>query len=349
MIVEQQKIECTASVSAVFVLLVVVYGSSSAMISEGLKYFEMCSMMLVRYVIAFLFCFSVLLIRLVLNFNNFRETASMFFQQEKNKVKHLLVAGVLTTAIPVSLISAGQKYVTSATIQIMNPVAIASGAVFGHFWLDDEKFTLYKLYSLIAALAGVGMTSIPLFNHARSNPNVGIGGMIQGFSMVFFGLVVYGMGPVYLKKYASKVDISLSVTTQFATTVIFYLVWVLGVYGFSGIKILFDAPIKGWTWPIVLGLIVSGLCIHGYMYLLEKIGSFGSNLLPFGQIIVGVVTGVVFLNEWANYLSREVYMSIFGIVFICFSIWLGISNDKKENESGSDQVSTSEEIEISEI
>jgi len=320
-----------------FTLLTIIYGSSSAVISSGLKYFEPGILMLYRYFFALGLSLVIFIFRYIFNHNNIRNILWEYIKTEKTKIFFLLLGGIFSIGIPASLVSTGQKWVSSASVQLMNPIATASGAVFSHFYLADEKFTSSKLYSLISAVIGVGFTSIPMFNHANSNPNVGFQSMLIGFIMVLVGIIISGLYPGLLKLKVSDVDISISIVFQLLTALIYFIVWSFVLYDWNSIRAPFSYPIKYWFSPFVLGTVMSGLCFHGYIFLIGKIGSFGVNLMPFGQLIVGVGIGVFFLNEWKGYLSYEYVISLFGMILLCLSLWIGLNEKYSKEVHSSDE------------
>jgi len=312
----------------VFVILVVINGSTNAFIAEGIKFFDPGVLMFYRYFFAFVLSIIIFIFRYIIDHNGLRNALSSLFSHERKKLYFLLLGGIFSVGMPSSLISTGQKWVSSASAQLMNPIASASGALFSHFFLSDEKFSNFKLYSLLSAITGVGFTSIPLFNHASNNTSTGSNSMLIGFLLVFFGTVMIGLYPGLLKLKVPDMDISLSIVFQLLSAVIYYIIWSLIFYDWETTKKTIKLPINYWISPLVLGIIKSGLCLHGYMYLVGKIGSFGVNLLPFGQIIVGVSIGVLFLKEWKDYSFLEYTISILGMLVLFLSLWFGL-NDKK--------------------
>lgn len=59
------------------------------------------------------------------------------------------------------------------------------------------------------------------------------------------------------------------------------------------------------------------------MYLINKIGAVRTNFIPFGQIIIGVLLGIFWLKEWSNYKLFDIFISIFGLLFIFAAILFG--------------------------
>lgn len=67
----------------------------------------------------------------------------------------LLLAGILNNAIPFYLISWGQQYISSSNAAIMLSCSPFIALVISHFTTHDEKFSLYKLISVILGFFGV--------------------------------------------------------------------------------------------------------------------------------------------------------------------------------------------------
>jgi len=319
---------CSSSTIGVFIFIVVVFGSSYAIVAKGLQFYEPGQLLLMRFLMALSFSLVILGYRVMRNQNSFRESIKMFVKDEKKKLGHLFVAGMLTLSVSVLLITYGQKSLSTVSVLAMSPLSITSGSIFSHFLLQDERFNMKKLYSLLSALIGVGLSSVPMLRHTNNISTTSTQSTSLGYIYTVIGLIISGFGPVYLRWGAPKTDISFSVITQLISAVIFMSVFCITVYGFSSLEYCFNLPLSIWIWPIILGVFVSGFCIHGYMYLLGKIGTFGTNLLPFGQIVVGGIIGVIFLNEWSKYKSSEIVFSLTGIVFMMISLSFGLISAK---------------------
>lgn len=67
----------------------------------------------------------------------------------------LILAGTLNNAIPFYLISWGQQYISSSNAAIMLSFSPFIALVISHFTTDDEKFSIYKLVSVVLGFFGV--------------------------------------------------------------------------------------------------------------------------------------------------------------------------------------------------
>jgi len=77
------------------------------------------------------------------------------FPRDKKSWSILILAGILNNAIPFFLISWGQLYINSSTAAIMLSVGPFVALILSHFVTDDEKFSLFKLVSVVLGFLGV--------------------------------------------------------------------------------------------------------------------------------------------------------------------------------------------------
>ncbi|OHT02099.1 Integral membrane protein [Tritrichomonas foetus] len=321
-----------------FIFLSIVYGSAFAAINEGLKYFSAGFIQIFRMLFGFCFCLLVLIIRLIF-FPKYRSIVLAHFNGWG--ILHIIIGGLLNLGIPHCLITVGQEWIPVYGVQVVQPIATSIGAIFGHFVLPDEPFTLQKLFSLILALCGVVCTSVPSFMTSKSDsPPSKIG---FGFFLVIISMCMFGIAPVYFKWKAPNADVTVSATVQTFASTIWDVIWSLG---FDGPKKMHqmtkDAPAIAWMWPALTGVLSTGLAVHGFLILLKEIGAFGSNFIPFGQLIVGMIISVAILKEWKDYSWWEILLCSIGLLFICGSLFVGFYEKKgikKNSDSSSDSKS----------
>ena len=323
---------CSLPTIVVFVVITIFYGSSYAIVRLGLDYFTAGVFQTLRMLSALAGTLIILIARYVLDHKKIREHI-------KNDLKWkdylwLCIGGLVNLGVPHCLITVGQTWVSSASVQLMQPFSTTAGAIFGHFFFKDEPFTCNKAISLLLALVGVVLTGVPSFLHAgATESNAGITNLLLGYALVIISIIMFGVAPGIFKLKTPRVDITLSVCIQLFVSAVFCFIWSLI---FDGPSQFFDnisgAPAIAYMWPVLVGILVSCISIHGFMYLIGEIGTFGSNLMPFGQILVGVVTGVAFLDEWNGYRYWEIIMCCIGIVFLCVSLYFGFRKDKKQEE-----------------
>jgi len=77
------------------------------------------------------------------------------FPKDKKSWIILILAGILNNAIPFYLISWGQQYISGSTAAIMLSFGPFIALILSHFTTHDEKFSTYKLLSVLLGFIGV--------------------------------------------------------------------------------------------------------------------------------------------------------------------------------------------------
>jgi len=234
-------------------------------------------------------------------------------------IAHVCFAGMLFQGIPHTLYAFAQQWVSSSLAQLMRPLSPIMGAIFSHFMLPDERFTKKKFISLVLAITGVSLTSIPTFTDKTSDKS--LSQKIIGIVLLFFAISFTGIALVYMKMKTKGVDQSVQGVYQMFASGMFCVVWTLSQDGpHITSKVNFNLSFSIWIIPILVGITASGLSVHGSLYLIDKIGAVGTSFTKFGQIIVGVAAGVVLMKEWAGYSHVEIIISVIGIIILSIGI-----------------------------
>jgi len=242
-----------------------------------------------------------------------------------------MIGGIINLGFPHSMISVAQKWVPTASIQLVQPIATTAGSIFSHFVLPDEPFTTQKFYSLLSAFTGVGLSAAAPFNHATEAKGATMEQVAIGFVFLIIGVSGFGIAAVYLKWKTPNTDLTISSFLQTLGSTLFCLVWALVFDGPTKMKTMIsNAPTSSYFWPLLVG--VEGTCaaVHGIMYLIGTLGAVMANFVTFGQIIVGVAIGVTLLGEWKLYFWWEVVMNAIGIIFLASAIFIGFYQPKSK-------------------
>ncbi|EAX87691.1 Integral membrane protein, putative [Trichomonas vaginalis G3] len=336
--------KCTILSGIVFVVAAILYGSSYAFVAKGLQYFSAGLFQTFRMYFGFIFTVVLLVIRYVTDKDgSYKDKIKEHFTNGIMPIVWMLIDGLLNLGTPHCLIAVAQKWVSSANVQIMLPISTGAGAVMAHFVLDDEPFTWWTLWSILASIVGVILCGVPSFRHAEST-GATKGQMCLGYFLVLISVIMFGIAPVFYKWKCTDSDVTTGVAIQLFASVIWNAIWMLCFDGPKNIsQMLSDAPGIAWLYPVLVGVLVSGVAVQCLLYLVSTLGSFGTNLVPFGQLIVGVIVGVTFLHEWSAYQKWEIGICCVGILFIIVSLGLGFVESKsKDKEEKSDEYSYSE-------
>lgn len=333
--------QCSIPSALVFIFLSLAYGSAFAAVQQGLKYFAPILMIFYRMTAGFVTACIVCGVRCLIQ-KGYWQVVKAHYTHGIKPILWVALGGLLFHGIPHSIIAVAQQWVTSASVQIAQPLATAFGAMLSHFVLPDEPFNWQKALILFFSLTGVALCSIPSFLH--SSGGSGVGYTTLGWVLLVLGVACFGLAPVVMKWKASNSDVMASSVIQLGSssvlTLLVSLIW-------NGPKKIAqqsnDAPPIAWLWPILVGFLASGLAATGYNYIVAVWGAIGGNLVPFGQIVVGVIVGVAFMKDWAPYKVWEILISCLGIILLLVAIGLGfwhpkgeVPAEKKEEEMSGD-------------
>lgn len=334
--------KCTVTSAIVFVITCILYGASYAFVAKGLKYFSAGLFQTFRMLFGFIFTLCVLAVHCIFK-KDYRQIVKSHFTSGWKPIVFLLIDGLLNLGTPHCLIAVAQQWVSSSNVQLMQPFSTAAGAVFAHFVLPDEPFTLHKLWSMLLSLAGVIFCAVPAFVSPESS-GATVGQMALGWFLVIISICMFGIATVFYKWKIPNADVTTGVAVQLFASVAWNVIWMLIFDGPSEIKrMVAEAPPIAWLYPVLVGALVSGVAVQGLMWTVGALGSFGSNLIPFGQIIVGVIVGVAFLQEWAAYTWWEILLCIIGMLVLIASLAMGFTEKKPESKNDDDQHNEEEE------
>ena len=320
--------QCSLWVCVSFVFCAVAYGSSSAAAAEGLKTWTPEMLIMGRMMFGFFFCLVVFVVRIIFQ-KGYKQMARAHFCSGFWPIFHCAIGGLLNLGIPHSLIYIAQQWIPSCAVQLAKPLTPIGSALAGLCMVSDEKFTCHKGLALASAIIGVALCAISSFRFTHGSAS--IGEVVIGYVLLVAAMISFGIAATYMKWKTPNVDITISSMLQTFFSFWLDLIWSLIMDSPSTFVSTFqNATAYGWLWPILLGVLGSGVAVHGFMYLVNTIGAVGAGFIPFGQIIVGVAIGVGFLGEWDGYLWWDILLQCVGILFLVGAIVIGFLHDKQE-------------------
>ena len=339
--------KCSFLIFSCFIICSIAYGGTSVVVSEGIKHFPPLVLIGLRMFFGNLFCLLVLLIRYLFE-ENYKEILKAHFTSGYIHILNMIIGGLLNLALPHSILAIAQQWIPSAAVQLAKPLIPAISAILSHYLPINEKFSIEKLLALITAVIGVILSVIPSFiSKDQSKPK---NMLFYGYLLLLLAVFILGFAAVFFRWKTPDVDITISSVVQTGFSCLF-------VFGWSIIKDgpanLYNSLIKpnlyGWIWPLLLGILASGVAVHCFMFLVRELGAVGSGFIPFGQIVVGVLLGVLVLGEWSQYTSTGITMQVFGILFLSSAIIIGFYNKKEIEENLPEEVIESSSDELQEI
>jgi drug/metabolite transporter (DMT)-like permease len=198
------------------------------------------------------------------------------------------VLALFQSALPFVLFPLGETLITSALASVLNGTMPLFSIVIAHFWLHDEKITLMKIVGLIVGFAGVFVLV-----GRDLTPGALIGGSIWGQIAVLAATISYAIAGVFSRR-ALRDQIPVVQSTM-VVMMAAVQVWIA--------VLLFDRPVHlpslplTWLSVVWLGLLGSCVAYLLYFYLLSAWGATRASVVTYVLPVVGLVMGVVFLNE----------------------------------------------------
>lgn len=312
-----------------FIFLCIAYGTSSALVSIIRKTVDPIVLSCVRFFFGLVTSIFVFTINIIKDNNYMRHIRQSLSSQSINVPKAML-CGIINYGFPYSLIAISQRSVSSIAVQISQPLVSVFSLLASHILLSNEKCTAKKLFYQLLSVFGTILTSIPTLKFSESKNAV----FMFDYFLLFLSTVSFGFGTVYVKYSQSKPDQTALCMFQLLGAFIYSFVY--GVYCFGLNQFIFylaQIDRSALFLIIILGIFYTCLTSITFLYVLRELGVVVSNYTNVGQIIIGILVGVVFLNEWSNYSIFDIVLSITGLIVLFVSIIFGIQNENKINSN----------------
>jgi drug/metabolite transporter (DMT)-like permease len=199
----------------------------------------------------------------------------------------LALMGVTNTALPFVLISWGEIVIDSAVASILNSTTPLFTLIIAHYFLSDERMDLARALGLLLGFAGI----LLLFSR-----DVGLEGFRSGLlgqAAVLAAALSYAGSSVFARRAFRDVPLLIQASIPLFSADL--LIWVGAIALESPVNI----PALPITWVALAWLGLLGSCIAYllYFYLINNVGSTRSTLVTYMFPVIGVVLGVLFLDE----------------------------------------------------
>lgn len=216
------------------------------------------------------------------------------FPRDGKTILLLIVMGLINIAVPFTLISWGETTVESGLASILNGTVPLFSIVIAHFWLHDERITLPRILGLVIGFIGVVILVGRDFNLDN------IGGSFWGQMAIIGASLSYAISASFSRKHLRGHPPLVQATVTILAADI--LLW-LSLPTVGGFVPSLDAPNHFPTLPItwfaIIWLGVLGSCVAFllFYYLLNSWGATRTTLVTYVFPVVGLILGIVFLNE----------------------------------------------------
>lgn len=211
--------------------------------------------------------------------------------RDRRTLSVLGILGITNTALPFLLISWGEQFIDSAMASILNGTVPLFTIVIAHLALRDDRITAARILGLITGFLGVVvLMSRDLGPQSRA-------GSVLGQAAVLAAAISYAGSSVFARRNLRQVD---SVVQAFLPLIAADTVaWVTALASEAPLQI----PRLPITWLALawLGLLGSCLAYLLYFHLLHAIGPTRATMVTYVFPVVGVILGVTFLGERADW------------------------------------------------
>jgi len=204
--------------------------------------------------------------------------------------------GLVNTALPFVLITWAEQYIDSSLAAIMNATVPLFTIVIAHFWLQDEKITAGRLGGLLLGFVGiVVLVSRDLDPAVFTGALTGLGLLGQGAMLL--AVISYATAITFSRRYLRNQPPVLQ--AGLVVIIADALVW--------GVTPVVERPLNlpdtamawfGIAWLGVLGSCVAYLL---FFYLINAWGPTRASLVTYVFPVIGLVLGLIFLNEPADW------------------------------------------------
>ncbi|PCI86684.1 MAG: hypothetical protein COB24_09140 [Hyphomicrobiales bacterium] len=226
-----------------------------------------------------------------------------------NWVKLCFIA-ILYTAVPFSLISWGQQYVSASLTSIIMGSSPLIGFIIAHFTTRDEKLNRYKFMALITGLLGVYLA-------VDFSGNEGLTSGIWGIIAIFAALICYSVSGLITRSLTNGSTENISAAVLgLATMFLIPALFISGQYPSD-----FDNLSNDAIWALIyLGLFPTGVAYLIRFHLILKIGFTAFLTSIFFIPIFGVFLSALLLGEE---LTMKIFLALSILVASLFISRLG--------------------------
>ena len=196
------------------------------------------------------------------------------------------VLGVLGAAVPYSLISWGEQYISSGLASLLQATTPIFTVILAHFLTDDERITMAKIIGVVIGFVGVGTLMLP-------DPSTGLRADLLGQLAIVGSSLCYALTAIYVRSRLQGQPALVSATGQLTMGMVYML----------PASLLIDRPfglspslpvLASWMMLIILGTVVAYVI---YFTLFERTSATFVTMVTYIIPVNGLLLGALVLNE----------------------------------------------------
>ncbi len=197
--------------------------------------------------------------------------------------RHLLVLGLISTALPFSLLSISTQYTSAGFASILNAFTPVFSAIIAWLWIKE--------YMSVPTMIGIGVSFIGLLvmvlDRDTINTSFPLLPIMAGMGATF----LYGLTGNYSRRFLAGlsplvVSAGSQVFSALCLLPVAYLQWPAA-----------PVPAAGWLIVCVLGVLCTGTAYIIYFHLLATIGVTRTVIVTYLSPVFAMLWGFMFLSE----------------------------------------------------
>ena len=209
-------------------------------------------------------------------------------------VRSLIMVGLGNTAIPFVLITWGEKTVESGLAAVLQATASLFTLVIAHFAFTDERINLQKIVGIGAGFIGVTLLASRSWGEGQV-----ITGDLLGQGAIVLASLFYATFTVYSRKVCSNLEPIIISAGAMTTAAIASGILTYAAPLFGGPA---PTPLNALSSNVLLSVLVLGFVNTFIAYLMfyslvQTIGAARTSMVTYVVPPVGLILGVIFLNE----------------------------------------------------
>lgn len=231
----------------------------------------------------------------------------------RERWRSFLFLGIFNIALPFVLITWSENYISTGLASILNSTVPFFTIIMVPFIIPQESWSLSKVFGLLIGFVGIVVLVANKTNGTSE-------GFQWGAVLVLLASLSYSVAAVYARRVNSDIHPAAQAFGQsvFANLVLWPLMFILeGPVKWPGLTI---------TWGAILwlGIMATGIGTFFYYSLLNQVGATRTTLTTYIFPLMGVLLGVIFLDEQLSWRLLSGGILIIAGVFIVNSknAWL---------------------------
>lgn len=197
--------------------------------------------------------------------------------------RQFLLLGFISVAVPFTLISAAEVYLTASLAAILNSTTVFFTAIIAALWLGDP-LTARKFLGIVLGISGVGIL-------VGWDPLPLTGMVVLSVFAVLGASVAYGIGGVYAKKTFSGLPPASMAVGQLSAAALIML-------PLTAARPPVESPSTlAVICVLALALLSTAVAYLLFFYLLENAGPTSTSTVTLIVPVFGLLFGVVLLDE----------------------------------------------------